>query len=455
MKYVLLTCVLIRLIFFLVASPWQENVLLDNPRHSDAKSYHEIAVSLLQNGQFTREQGSPPETLRTPAYPFFVAFTYAIAGQEPWIVCLLQIVLCTLTCWIIYLFAKNVFGSKPGLSAALLYAIYPDYALYSATTLLSETLFNFFLVSSLYISFQNTKDGNGWKRPRARNIFLGGLLIGLAILTRPVAVFLPLVYLAPIFFAYYLKMLDAPLKGVFSVSATLILGVLLALSPWLARNTYHYDAVFLSTSGSYNMLALNVASMKAFEENVSISEAKWELLEESEKKLQSYVEKPNPLQESKQHKKLAMEYILKDPALFLNRYANGVTASLIGIGSSNYHGLLGTDAPTLDLRAEDSVFHAAPEFIKQSSLSILLITAFILILLIFIYLSSIASLIANRNNMIVILCILSALYFLAISGAGGESRFRAPALIYLIVACSAIAPIFFEKLKSFRKRDRL
>jgi hypothetical protein len=72
-----------RLGLFGVAQPWRPDVVRDALLTPDAWEYHQLAVTLLEHHRFAFTPHGPPDALRTPGYPFFVAALYAACGPRP------------------------------------------------------------------------------------------------------------------------------------------------------------------------------------------------------------------------------------------------------------------------------------------------------------------------------------------------------------------------------------
>jgi hypothetical protein len=74
-----------RILFFLIYSPWKEEVEKTLVLNGDAVQYHYLGIALLKTAGFA------DNVFRTPVYPGFIAFIYAIFGVHPYIVLLFQI----------------------------------------------------------------------------------------------------------------------------------------------------------------------------------------------------------------------------------------------------------------------------------------------------------------------------------------------------------------------------
>src|SRR5258705_13415485 len=122
---ILFLALALRLAFFAVERPWDEPVENGLVLAGDARGYHMMARTLLASGEFTYEPGDPPDALRTPGYPGFIAAIYALFGPHPWIVLLFQTLLDVAACALLYRLASAAFGVVAGRWAALAYALDP------------------------------------------------------------------------------------------------------------------------------------------------------------------------------------------------------------------------------------------------------------------------------------------------------------------------------------------
>ena len=119
---VLLAALGIRTALFVSLRPWDENVVERRILVEDARSYHDLATSVLETGTF--EEFDTGFYLRTPGYPLFISGVFLVAGDRVWIVLLLQVIMDSLTALIVYALAREIGLSKRiGLIAAALYAL--------------------------------------------------------------------------------------------------------------------------------------------------------------------------------------------------------------------------------------------------------------------------------------------------------------------------------------------
>ena len=145
---VLTVCIGVRLIFFGLVQPWNPQVEEQVILVDDAKGYHQLATTLIEDHRFALSGTDPPNAKRTPGYPLFIASAYSLFGPRPWTVLLVQILVDTLSCLLLLLTLARLFGQRVALISSFFYALNPPLILFSSR-LLSEVLF-VFLFPSVY-----------------------------------------------------------------------------------------------------------------------------------------------------------------------------------------------------------------------------------------------------------------------------------------------------------------
>ena len=104
----------------------------------DSLVYGDIAKCLLNRHMFGMDKlaGCEPTLIRLPGYPFFLAFTFLIFGQDHYIGAMLfQLVFDVLTCFLVADIARRVFSERAGRSAFVLAAFCPFLMSYVAAPL--------------------------------------------------------------------------------------------------------------------------------------------------------------------------------------------------------------------------------------------------------------------------------------------------------------------------------
>jgi 4-amino-4-deoxy-L-arabinose transferase-like glycosyltransferase len=152
----------------------------------DSSEYLTLAHNLLSHGAFSLDLAAPftPSIRRAPLYPAFLAMLSWLGLLSPVFVVIVQAILDAAVAAMIVVIARVVLPLKWAMAAAVAYAIHPG-AIYASSTVLSEPLFTFLQCGSLMLLVLALQTN------RLRLSVCSGLLMGLAVLCRPVAQFLP------------------------------------------------------------------------------------------------------------------------------------------------------------------------------------------------------------------------------------------------------------------------
>ncbi|MBA2446397.1 MAG: glycosyltransferase family 39 protein [Chloroflexi bacterium] len=170
------------------------------------------------------------ELRRTPLYSWFVALVLRVFGDQLVPLAIVQHGLGLITVAGTYWLGRAVFGRGVGLAAGLLTALAGPLLLFEHYVM-PEALFTCLLVLGVGALVAGLRLG------RLRWYFLGGLLLGLAALTRPAAqlalLALPVVALA----------MRRPLRGVAVSTALAVAGLATVVTPWMLAVYADYGVV--------------------------------------------------------------------------------------------------------------------------------------------------------------------------------------------------------------------
>jgi hypothetical protein len=206
----------------------------------DSQSYFLPAWDLVHAGEF--ELG----LRRTPGYSGFIAAILLLFGDDLRAVTLVQHLLGAATAALTYALGRLTFGRLAGLGAGVLVACSAPLLAYEHYVL-TESLFAFILTAACAALVC------AWRSPRpARRLWLlGGVLVGLAALVRPVGQgVLPLAILAALAGSAAHEPADRRRLGYGLVSAALVLaGYTLLVLPWTVRNQLAHSLSTPSTFG--------------------------------------------------------------------------------------------------------------------------------------------------------------------------------------------------------------
>jgi len=141
--------------------------------------YEDIAVNLFSGkGFLINFIGTGYYGYSTPLYPVLCTMIYKIFGHNQSAVILLQIVIFSFLCVVVYLIAAQVFNRPTAILASFLTAIHPGFLIYSAKKLHALPLDALFISLTLYCFIL------AFEKFNALRFFICGIIFGLCVLTR-------------------------------------------------------------------------------------------------------------------------------------------------------------------------------------------------------------------------------------------------------------------------------
>jgi 4-amino-4-deoxy-L-arabinose transferase-like glycosyltransferase len=408
----------LRFAIFLAVEPWEDAVLQDRILISDAKGYHRIAVNLLENNVFSKEEYAPfrPDISRPPVYPTFLAIIFGIFGNKPYLAILIQLAIDSLTCIFTYKLGKNLFGEKIGLLAALLFGL-EYFSILHCNRLFADTLFTFLFIIhihflSKYFIIKNLK-----------YLIFSAIFLGISTLCKPVATYF-VIFLLVVFFVQYKNFLR---KGImrYIIYAT---AFIITITPWALRN-YIVAGKFLVSSHQIEVLNWNLYYLDQFKKDQMQDHA-------------GFQKAPENTSKSELENKI---YAL---LLYAKKYSAGIIQFFTVIGSNAYTSLLGmpTGAEVEREEWDRGLFNVFKFVLKQKSGLEIMIILWGLTYLIALYFSicyGIFTFLAENKLKKIILFIIIIFYFvIASAGIAYTPRYRMPIMPYmLIIACYGITRI--------------
>ena len=369
----------------------------------DAHGYVLLARD-LHAGYLDPQSGSFAVGLvRTPAYPVFLgALLGAFHGSLPAVVGV-QIGLSLFTVWLTCILATRLIGRRAALAGGVLLALDPVSALFSCL-LQPETLFTTLLLAATICWFLALERGS-W-RPAA----FAGLMLGIAALTRPIGLFLPL-WLAP---AVWLR-LDVRHK------TRLVLCFLLASSVpifgWMAKNQLQTGFPVFSIGGDSSLFDYRAAGALAEDLGISWEEARarvWQRLSAMTPPAASAAELAS------RQRGLALRILAEHPIGAVKMMSRGVARMMAGTGVTALSNLVGDPDP-----------EAVSKPWKRVAQALLLLALGVA------YLAATwgVVLLAARRDLLAIGLTLGVIVYFALFSAGPEAntRFRFPASPFLAI----------------------
>ena len=201
--------------------------------------YHDTWAQQIASGQWVGEQ----PFFRAPLYVYLLALTYKVFGHSLLIPRMLQIIMGSLSCVLVFLIAKKLFNRTVAIISGLIAAFCATLIFYDGQLLITSLIvFLDLLVVSLLIRAD--------ERPKPLNWLVCGAVLGLSAIARPtILMFVPFILLWRFF---GLKKKTSP-KVILTRWIVLCAGVLLFVIPVTLRNySVGRDLVLIAWNGGYN-----------------------------------------------------------------------------------------------------------------------------------------------------------------------------------------------------------
>lgn len=232
----------------------------------DSSSYFNISQNLLHHGAYSLSQSPPlvPDSFRLPGYPFFLYF-FQLLGFPIVLIIFIQMMLGSGTVVLTYLLGKKFLSEKVASAAAFLLCIEPTSVFYS-TFVMSDTIFVFLIMLAIYLLL--TRRGNFNKD--LAFLFTGGVALGLAILFRVIALYLP-PFLIIAYIALYRDELR-PFSKSIARAAVFMLGIVLIVAPWSIRNYAQFGVFDISATPYVNFTQFNLPTFYSYIHHVPLAE---------------------------------------------------------------------------------------------------------------------------------------------------------------------------------------
>lgn len=233
----------------------------------DEYDYLTLSQKFASGDGYVNEHGKPT-AFRPVGYPLLLAGCHLLGlGSVP-AIRMIQVVLSIVCVWLTFLIAEHFVNRKTALWAAFFAAIYP-YFIFLPATLMSETWFSLLLLAGTFFYLK------GEFQTHYLNTVLAGILMGLAVLTRPSALVLVFAVLLWTGLRH-----GSNLNSILTRTALFALTVAMIIVPWMIRNQVQMGAFQLSSNAGRNLwLGNNSQSTINTGSNIDMSEDFHELVE--------------------------------------------------------------------------------------------------------------------------------------------------------------------------------
>jgi 4-amino-4-deoxy-L-arabinose transferase-like glycosyltransferase len=186
--------------------------------------------------------------LRPPGYPAFLAGVYDVFGHSVTAAIVVEIVIGVGTVYGVYLLADRLLGETAAFVAALALALDPV-SVAMTSNLTTETLFAALWVAAALC----------WVRLTPPWLAAAGFLVGVSVLVRPIAEYLPVLLVPLTFF----------LTRRIALAALLLVAFAVPVGLWVVRNHHETGVATVSTIGAHNLLDYRAADALAIDDGGS------------------------------------------------------------------------------------------------------------------------------------------------------------------------------------------
>lgn len=188
----------------------------------------------------------------SPIYIYFLALIFGVFGKGLLAVRLIQVLIGSMSCVLLYLLARRFFGRETGIVTGVMAALY-GFFIFSDADVLAINLVIFFTLGSFLALVA------GHEKGRADLIALSGILLGLSALGKPDMLLLAPVGFFWLFFAGR-KRADFPPGRPYILCLALFLSVTMTILPVTIRNyIVEKDLVLITSNGGVNFFIGNNA----------------------------------------------------------------------------------------------------------------------------------------------------------------------------------------------------
>lgn len=384
----------------------------------DSPLYLTLAQNLNDLGWFSAATDHfTPEVFRTPGYPAFLAVFHRLELEAEYWPIAAQHLLYLATIALLYSGTRRLL--EPALSRALVvYLLVEPGGLAYPSFFLSDTPALFLMTSTILAL------GFALQNRSLALIATCGLLLGLATLVRPAAMYLSVIY----FFVIWLA--DGPNRRALGRGVLLVLVFTLVISPWLVRNYHWFGVPYVSAQASNMFANYHVPLVWESVHGIPFNEGQRQFsltLGEEHARREQEVGHPLGLAEANQlRQQLALAELARHPIPYAYQWGTGILKTLLGTNVTevyeSFH--LRTDRLHYFEITETNFTKKMLIFISNQDPLFLLELAVRLLITLLACIGAIV--ILGSRNAFLFAVLLTSAYFVFIPGPMGLGRLRFP-----------------------------
>ena len=410
----------------------------------DSPGYDRIGMHFSYHNQLVNPDRSGVIPIQTLGYPFFLGVIYKLFGHDYAYVIIIQVLLSLLAGWLLYLIAQRLFGKRVALVTAFLFSINLGFLVYSQF-ILTEVLLATSLLAGLerFFSFAKT----------SRLLFLiqSGLIFGLSVIVKPVALFYIVILMLFIIVSWY-----PSIKKIAQYSLLFISCFCLPIVGYMIHNKITYNVFTIAPVMHENIYFYFLAKNIAYDQNIPYDQALNQVTELFDNKVH------NDETRWGKPKELMHKYVYNKPFLVLSLWLKNVFKTFCGSYSSQLKFLInpslkGTKTSFFEKKGTflERISGYLTDGIESSFLRVLVYwQAFLSVLLYVLLTISFFVLWRSREYLLLGFFGLSIIYFALITGHDGCARYR---MMFegLLILMAAFGLVYLWSLMNHKKIKRL
>ena len=417
---------------------------------ADSYLYIDLAKNLVDHFEFARNAHAPftPEVFRTPGYPAFLAVIQVLGMHNLyWTVFWQEIIY--LACVLMFFYYGRTLFSRNTLRICVLFMLLEPGGLAYPKEILTEDLFLPWITSGLLAI------GYYCRFFKVRFLILAGLLLGIGAMVKPGIAYLIVVITGVLLIAEINKQRSGWHAGVF------ILTFALSLSPWLARNYYHFDKLFLTGQQS-NILAkyhapIVLGAAKGWSHTAALEYVDKKIAD-AEQHEQTRLNRPlSPVEKFELEQKMALQVLKNYPKDYLTLWLYGIVKSMASGHLLEIYTELHVPIDHLSFHKArgEVIFNKLINFIQDTDL--LYVTEVILRIVITGFALIGAMRIVISKDYFLWIIMLANFYLISTPGPIGYARYRFPIEVFWLLQASVgylwcVAAIKLMQNKDYSER---
>ena len=235
---------------------------------ADSHEYMALAENMRLGHGFSWDRVEPyhPNSFRTPIYSGFIFLARYLFGYYE-AALIIQAILVFLSGYLLYLIGMECFKNKKIALWSMGIFLFMPFSLNVSIKFLTQTLFMFLLILVVWSWIKFLKSQN-------KNYFLlASFLLPILALTRPIAQYIPVVFIFSLAYALYLKRIDLSFKQFLRLAGFMVVIFFIVLSPWLVRNYRSFGVFELSSIVPYQLYFYELPDTYAMAKGISYQEA--------------------------------------------------------------------------------------------------------------------------------------------------------------------------------------